>query len=100
MVGGITRAWRLSRVLEAWMGFEPTYDGFANRCLTTWPPRRTTDSTSCCVSTEPSSGGDLAGPREGVIRAPDRARGQAKNLGRSGWVSLSPSLSSFAVRCE
>ena len=21
------------------MGFEPTYDGFANRCLTTWPPR-------------------------------------------------------------
>ncbi len=22
------------------MGFEPTYDGFANRCLTTWLPRR------------------------------------------------------------
>jgi hypothetical protein len=21
------------------MGFEPTYDGFANRCLTTWLPR-------------------------------------------------------------
>src|SRR5438105_1510897 len=25
---------------EAWMGFEPTYDGFANRCLTAWLPRR------------------------------------------------------------
>ena len=24
---------------EAWIGFEPTYDGFANRCLTTWLPR-------------------------------------------------------------
>jgi hypothetical protein len=23
------------------MGFEPTYDGFANRCLTIWLPRRT-----------------------------------------------------------
>jgi hypothetical protein len=23
------------------MGFEPTYDGFANRCLTTWLPRQT-----------------------------------------------------------
>jgi hypothetical protein len=22
------------------MGFEPTFDGFANRCLTTWLPRR------------------------------------------------------------
>ena len=22
------------------MGFEPTYDGFANRCLTAWLPRR------------------------------------------------------------
>ena len=25
---------------EARIGFEPTYDGFANRCLTTWLPRR------------------------------------------------------------
>ena len=25
---------------EARMGFEPTYNGFANRCLTTWLPRR------------------------------------------------------------
>lgn len=22
------------------MGFEPTYNGFANRCLTTWLPRQ------------------------------------------------------------
>ena len=27
---------------EARIGFEPTYDGFANRCLTTWLPRRLT----------------------------------------------------------
>jgi hypothetical protein len=25
---------------EARIGFEPTCDGFANRCLTTWLPRR------------------------------------------------------------
>jgi hypothetical protein len=25
---------------EARMGFEPTYNGFANRCLTTWLPRQ------------------------------------------------------------
>jgi hypothetical protein len=29
----------MARRSEAWMGFEPTYDGFANRCLTTWLPR-------------------------------------------------------------
>ncbi len=28
------------RGLEARIGFEPTYGGFANRCLTTWLPRR------------------------------------------------------------
>jgi hypothetical protein len=28
------------------MGFEPTYDGFANRCLTTWLPRPNRDR--CC----------------------------------------------------
>lgn len=26
------------------MGFEPTYNGFANRCLTTWLPRRSSFS--------------------------------------------------------
>ena len=29
---------RRERRLEVRMGFEPTYDGFANRCLTTWLP--------------------------------------------------------------
>lgn len=32
------------------MGFEPTYNGFANRCLTTWLPRRKAQSrrkTTC-----------------------------------------------------
>ena len=28
------------------MGFEPTCDGFANHCLTTWLPRRTSCSAS------------------------------------------------------
>lgn len=26
-------------LLEAWAGIEPAYNGFANRCLTTWLPR-------------------------------------------------------------
>src|SRR5262245_39596230 len=34
------RATALRAVAEAWMGFEPTCDGFANHCLTTWLPRR------------------------------------------------------------
>ena len=39
-LGAVTsRAPRFSAISEAWMGFEPTYDGFANRCLTTWLPR-------------------------------------------------------------
>jgi len=27
-------------LIEVRMGFEPTYDGFANRCLTTWLPHQ------------------------------------------------------------
>jgi integrase len=34
-------ALKSSKIPEVRMGFEPTYDGFANRCLTTWLPHQT-----------------------------------------------------------
>jgi hypothetical protein len=34
------------RSTEARIGFEPTYDGFANRCLTTWLPRRSKETST------------------------------------------------------
>lgn len=33
-----------SNTMEARTGFEPAFDGFANRCLTTWLPRQTQQS--------------------------------------------------------
>jgi hypothetical protein len=34
---------RTGEVMEATTGFEPVNDGFAIRCLTTWPRRRGAD---------------------------------------------------------
>ena len=66
------------------MGFEPTYDGFANRCLTTWLPRRTSilvvTSATCPVSLVRSSWITLlAMLREPAGRRPPAAAGPRRD---------------------
>jgi hypothetical protein len=60
------------------MGFEPTYVGFANRCLTTWLPHRFLVVLCACTTANviPSPAGKILGAEEGGEHATAGALGK------------------------
>ncbi len=63
-------------LLEVRMGFEPTYNGFANRCLATWLPHRNRPQRAFYKAEEGEGGGSRLSADAG--RKMPRASGGVK----------------------